>query len=314
MHKPKVEILHKVRPQLAALEKQRRSMLEARQKTETTALLLVIVGIALVLFLGSYLGDDGIPTVLLGTFLMIGLPVYYMRTARMKDQGDLQQDIGDVITEAMGSNWSYAADQGIPPNLVKHSGLVGKSHTIYGKNLIQGKHGDTQFAFSNINISSDGNDGNSDVFGGIILAIDFNKEFQGKTLVFPDLAQNTLGSWLGKKVQSFGWKGLELVYLEDIAFEKAFAVYSSDQVEARYILTLNMMSNMLSLKEKYGDHFSFSFMKGTVFVAIENVNPFESNLSAPILPDGTFYHFYKAIDLVTDVIDTLQLNTRIWSK
>jgi len=44
------------------------------------------------------------------------------------------------------------------------------------------------------------------------------------------------------------------------------------------------------------------------------VPPFESTLDAPILPDGTFYHFYKTIDLVTDIIDTLELNTRIWAK
>ena len=313
MQKPKVEILHKVRPKLAELERQRRKMLEARQKTETTAILLVIVGLVLVLFLGSYLGDEGIPAVLVGTFLVIGVAAYFLRMGRLKAKGDLQQDIGRVITDAMGRDWNYAAKRHLSPRLVKYSGLVGKNRAIYGSNLIQGKHGDTQFSFSNINISSNEND-NSDVFGGILLAIDFHKELKGKTLVFPDLAQNLLGAWLGKRVQSFGWQGLELVYLEDPTFEKAFAVYSKDQVEARYILTPNMMANMLSLKKKYGDHFSFSFTQGTIFIAIENVDPFESSLSAPILPDGTFHHFYRAIDLVTDVIDTLQLNTRIWSK
>lgn len=314
MHKPKVEILHKVRPKLAELEQQRRKMLEARQNAETIAITLVIVGIVLALSLGSYLGEEnGMPVVIMIPILTLAIAVYYIRTTRMKEQGNLQQDIGNVITDAMGSDWSYAAERHLSPGLVKYSGLMGKNRTIYGSNLMRGKHGDTRFSFSNIKISGNEND-NSEVFGGLILAIDFHKKLKGKTLVFPDLAQNMLGSWLGKKVQSFGWNGLELVYLEDPDFEKAFAVYGADQVEARYILTPNMMSNMLSLKTKYGDHFSFSFTQGTVFVAIENVNPFESSLSAPILPDGTFYHFYKAIDLVTEVIDTLQLNTRIWSK
>lgn len=314
MHKPKVEILHKVRPKLEALELQRVETLKARRKTEWTALLLVIVGIALVVLLGTYSGENLVSALIFGTFTCIGIAVYYLRTARLKAKDDLQQSIGSVITEAMGDNWRYAADRHLRPGLVKRSGLVAKSRTIYGNNLIRGAHGNTQFSFSNINISSEGKDGRSDIFGGILLAIDFNKEIKGKTLIFPDLAQNALGSWLGKKVQSFGWDGLELVYLEDPIFEKAFAVYGSDQVEARYILTPHMMSNMINLKEKYGNRLSFSFMQGTVFVAIDSVRPFESDLNAPILPDGTFYHFYKSIDLVTDVIDTLQLNTRIWSK
>lgn len=314
MQKPKVEILQKVRPQLAKLEQQRKKMLSARRKTEVNAFLLVIIGIALVLLLGTYLGEDSASIVLWGVVITVGVAVYYLRTARIEAKDDLQQTIGNVITGAMGPSWSYAADRHLAPSLVKHSGLVGRSRTIYGKNLVHGEHGDTRFSFSNINISSEGKDGRADIFGGIMLAIDFNKNLKGKTIVFPDLAQNTLGSWLGKKVQSFGWKGLELVYLEDPIFEKAYAVYGSDQVEARYILTPNMMSNMLSLKEKYGDYFSFSFMQGTIFVAIDSVIPFESTLDAPIFPDGTFYHFYKAIDLVTDVIDTLQLNTRIWAK
>lgn len=314
MYKPKVELLHKVRPKLVELELQRKETLKARQKAEWTAFLLVIAGIALIVLLTTYSGEHVVSALLFGSFTCIGIAVYYLRTARLKAKDELQQSIGHVITEAMEGNWSYVADRHLRPGLVKRSGLVAKSRPIYGDNLIRGEHGDTKFSFSNINISSEGKDGRSDLFGGILVAIDFNKELKGRTLVFPDLAQNALGSWLGKKVQSFGWAGLDLVYLEDPVFEKAFAVYGSDQVEARYILTPNMMSNMTGLRDKYGDRLSFSFMQGTVFVAIEYERSFESDLKAPILPEGTFYHFYKSIDLVTDVIDHLQLNTRIWSK
>lgn len=314
MQKTKVEILQKVRPRLADLERRRKKMLDASRQKEMYAFMMVIVGIALLLIIGINLGEKGIPV---GIFGVVGLAIvvsYYVNKVRGSAEDNIQQEIGEVIMEAMGGSWSYKATHFISPDLIKHSGLTGKNRAIYGKNLIEGKHGDTQFSFSNINISSEGHKSQSDVFGGMIVVIDFHKNLQGKTLVFPDLAQNTLGSWLGKKIQSFGWKGLNLVYLEDPIFEKFFAVYSTDQVEARYILTPHMMSNMLLLKEKYGHHFSFSFMQGTLLIAIDNVSPFESSLNVPILPDGTFYHFNKAIDLVTDVIDILQLNTRIWSK
>lgn len=314
MPKTKVEVLQKVRPKLVALEQERKKMLAARRKTEINALFLIIIGIGLVLALGLYLGKDRVTIPILGVVALMAVIYIYMNWKRLHVKDALQQTIGDVITEAMGGSWRYATEKHLSPSLVKYSGLVGRFRTIHGSNLVHGEHGDTRFSFSNINISNDGNDGRSDVFGGIMLAIDFSKDLKGRTLVFPDIAQQALGAWLGKTVQSFGWKGLELVYLEDPQFEKEFAVYSSDQVESRYILTPNMMSNMLRLKHKYGEAFSFSFTHGTVFVAIDKVPPFESALDAPILPDGTFYHFYKTIDLVTDIIDTLELNTRIWSK
>ena len=314
MPKTQVEILQKVRPKLVVLEQERKKLLAARRKAETNALLLIIIGIGLVLALGMYLGEDKVTLPIIGVVVLVVVAYIYLNWKRLDARDALQQTIGDAITEAMGGNWNYAAEKHLSPSLVKYSGLVGRFSTIHGNNLIHGEHGDTRFSFSNINLSNPSKDGRSDVFGGIILAIDFSKNLKGKTLVFPDIAQQALGVWLGKTVQSFGWKGLELVYLEDPAFEKEFAVYSSDQVESRYILTPNMMSNMLRLKNKYGEAFSFSFTHGTVFVAIDKVSPFESALDAPILPDGTFYHFYKTIDLVTDIIDTLQLHTRIWSK
>lgn len=314
MQKTKVEILQKVRPKLVTLEQERKKLLAARRRTEINAFLLIIIGIGLVLVLGIYLGEDMVTIPIIGVVALVAVAYIYLNWKRLDARDALQQTIGDIITEAMGGSWNYAAEKHLSPSLVKYSGLVGRFSTIHGNNLTHGEHGDTRFSFSNINLSNQGKDGRSDVFGGIILAIDFSKNLKGKTLVFPDIAQQTLGAWLGKTVQSFGWKGLELVYLEDPEFEKEFAVYSSDQVESRYILTPNMMSNMLRLKHKYGEAFSFSFTHGTVFVAIDKVPPFESTLDAPILPDGTFYHFYKTIDLVTDIIDTLELNTRIWSK
>ena len=68
---------------------------------------------------------------------------------------------------------------------------------------------------------------------------DFNKNFNGHTVVLPDTAEKILGKF-GQSLQSMSSRG-ELVKLEDPEFEKEFCVYGDDQVEARYILSPALM-------------------------------------------------------------------------
>ena len=71
-------------------------------------------------------------------------------------------------------------------------------------------------------------------FSGIIVKIQMKKKFHGKTIV----------GWKGyvRKL-----KGFESVELESIDFMKYRNVYSTDQIEARYILTTSFMERLAEL-------------------------------------------------------------------
>ncbi len=79
-------------------------------------------------------------------------------------------------------------------------------------------------------------------FEGIIITLSMNKEFNGKTILKKDFG--TMGNWTKKKNID-----LERVRLEDPRFERFFEVYSSDQIEARYLLTPAFMDRLLQLIE-----------------------------------------------------------------
>ena len=60
------------------------------------------------------------------------------------------------------------------------------------------------------------------VFKGLFFHADFNKHFQGQTIVKPDRTEKLLGAF-GSKLQ--GWFGTKnIVRLENSAFEKLFIV------------------------------------------------------------------------------------------
>lgn len=78
------------------------------------------------------------------------------------------------------------------------------------------------------------------VFQGVVIRFEMNKKFEGLTVVRP---KNMVMS----DVKDLKKAKLEEVTLEDEAFNKEFAVYSTDQIEARYLLTTSFMERLFNL-------------------------------------------------------------------
>ena len=56
--------------------------------------------------------------------------------------------------------------------------------------------------------------------------------------MYPDVAEKLLGNFLGNLVQKYNFpQSGKLVKLENVKFEKEFAVYGTDQIESRFVLT-----------------------------------------------------------------------------
>lgn len=79
------------------------------------------------------------------------------------------------------------------------------------------------------------------IFKGLLLIVDFHKHFAGQTFLFPHNAESLLGN-VGRFFQKMGGRTeTDLLRMEDPEFEEVFAVYSTDAIEARYILSTAMM-------------------------------------------------------------------------
>jgi hypothetical protein len=91
------------------------------------------------------------------------------------------------------------------------------------------------------------------IFRGLFISADFHKHFHGVTLVLPDTEQSWLGGfgqWLQSISAKLGNQPGELVKMEDPEFERLFKVFSTDQVEARYILTPNMIRRIVDFRKQ----------------------------------------------------------------
>ncbi len=105
------------------------------------------------------------------------------------------------------------------------------------------------------------------VFRGQCLRLDFHKTFYGETLVTRDA---------GFFNRFIGREGMDRAILESPDFEKAFEVFTTDQVEARYLLTPDLMQRLVDLEETFhGKKLRCAFVANEMLIAVEGDNLFE---------------------------------------
>ena len=115
--------------------------------------------------------------------------------------------------------------------------------------------------------------------------------------------------------KAFKRKRTNLIQLDDPEFEKAFAVYSTDEIEARYLLSHSMMKRVLELRDRFGAKVRFSFRDSFVCIAIPTRrNYLVPKTNRPATDEKQFRSVYRCLKMLLGIIDDLDLTTRIWSK
>jgi hypothetical protein len=191
-----------------------------------------------------------------------------------------------------------------------------------GDDLVTGKLGRTDMRFSElchkekrVSYNSKGHRQETwvTIFKGIFFVADFNKHFNGKTYVLPDAGSDFLG--IGKFFEKWKIGRGELVKLENPDFENLFTVYGNDQVEARYILSPALMQRLVEFSGKANTDLHISFLNSKVFIAVSiEKDLFEPHVFSSGIKADYLYEYFHYLDLVTGIVEDLNLNTRIWGK
>lgn len=146
------------------------------------------------------------------------------------------------------------------------------------------------------------------IFRGAVVRLEFNKHFHGHTVVVP----HYFGA--GFLSRLFGGR-LQPVTLEDPAFERAFLTRSTDEQEARYILTPRFMEIVLAARARLGQDLRLAFHQGTLHVLIAGTKDrFEVSLFGGVAPSQAVTDLDEVIRLAEGLIGTLELQTRIWTR
>jgi len=154
-----------------------------------------------------------------------------------------------------------------------------------------------------------------DILKGIVFTADFNKNFHGVTVVRPKDISSSVGAWISSSIPLFFASGSNVVQLENPEFNREFITYSTDQVEARYILTPSLMERLCELNNRCNYTISVSFIDSWVYIAFPlEQDYFEPPVYKTLLGAEFINEDLEVIKFMYGIIRELDLNTRIWNK
>ncbi len=139
------------------------------------------------------------------------------------------------------------------------------------------------------------------IFKGLLCHFDFHKNFNGTTIGKKDYT--ALVNFFSDAFQ----RG-ERVKLEDPEFESKFQVFSTDQVEARYLLTPGFMNRMLEMTRlTHIRNIQFAFDDGKLYMALESSRKFFEGGGHKLDSPDYVKNIIDDIALVFSAVETLNL-------
>lgn len=142
-------------------------------------------------------------------------------------------------------------------------------------------------------------------FRGVIVEFAMNKNFEGHTIILDNSGD-------GRKVR-IDKRKFEEVKLEDVEFAKNYTVYSTNQIEARYLITTAFIDRLKNLKTKFkSKYIRVAFKDDKIVIAIHtNRDMFKMADMFKESGKETFMALFDEISSVLDFIDQLKLNSKL---
>lgn len=297
--------------------------IETKRKGVVRSFIVMLVIIASILPVVLLVTPELYLNVIVLFVLIIAAIVFFVKGAvrYLKFRSEYKSSVVKKVVQFINPKYLYDANKHISLNDFIMSKLGSNMvNKAIGDDYVCGKIDKTVFEFSELVAQNEYETTDSEGkkvkqtdthFNGLFFLADFNKHIQGETFVMPDTVERLLGKF-GQSLQKSS-KG-DLVKLENPEFEKYFAVFSTNQTEARYILTPTMMEGMVNIRKKIGKNFYFSFVGERVYCGIEfNQALFEASIFRPVsFKDVEFMH--SLFTLIETIVTEMNLNTRIWTK
>lgn len=310
-------------PVYQALDQLRRSHRAKRQSVLMHCLVIVLCFLALGVGIMFHSGEAGIilVTSVVGAIIATIYAAIRLGSFSSTYRGIFKNEVFRRVTQSIAPGMVYEPHRCVDQSFFRECGLFSSRIDRYrGEDYFAGSVDQTGLLFSELHVereeSSTDSKGNRStrwvtVFRGLFMVVDFHKEFRGQTMIQTDVAESMFG-WLGRKLQNVSG---DLVRLENPEFERAFKVRSTDQVEARYLLTPAMQERLLDMRRHWGNNIQFTLRRSLMFIAIPKSDDWFEMTSHQ---EGSYRPVVKlfASQLLSllAIVHTLDLNTRIWTK
>jgi len=297
-----------IKPQLGTIEDFRLEKLSQIKKRTSWAVIILLLSILLpVIFKFSFNKNGAIFYV----FFIIGLLIWsyfypsgqYRRKAKENLLPSLVRFFGD---------FNYQINGSIQEEVLSQSKIVPTYDRYESEDYIQGVYKGVTIELSESTLkkrrrTKKGKTRYVATFKGLFVLLDMNKPFKGKTIIKTD--KGSVMNWLSETFST-----MEKVALEDPKFEKIFEVYSTNQIESRYLLTTAFMERLLDLCGLMGSKkIQCSFFQNNLFIMIPSSHNFfePRSVHKSVIDLREVKIFLKEMRYIFQIIDVLKMNQKI---
>jgi hypothetical protein len=295
-------------------EKRVKALKSFRSRTLTSIVFFVVAAIAALVLMGLFPHPD---TMKIGGVLMfllfVGLGVWSGAPVNAYKL-DVKNQIFPAVFRYFGDDYGYSQLCPVTVESLQPSQLLPYYENSSTEDYVKGTHKGVGFEFFEAKLTKEVRSGKSrrtvTVFDGVFLFFTMNKSFSGQTVVKSD--GGAIGNWLGRTLGNMGG-GMQNVKLEDPVFEKRFEVFSTDQVEARYLLTPSFMERLLKLAESFkASGVQASMYKNRILLMMSSdLNRFEgASIYVPATFEDDIKMIMEEMQEIFSMIDILKLNER----
>lgn len=300
-------LAQKLTPTLQVLEGKRKELLKKGcSEGARYAALFLIVGVIILIILKL----EGIFAPIVIAVISVIIFFTCVNNKSRTVSSFYKEEVVNEVIHAFCPDATFTPDSGIDESVFENCGLFISPDRYHAEDLIEGCLGKTSFVCSEVHAEERRTRSTKngvqhywvDIFKGFLFIADFHKDFQGETTIL----RNSL----------FKLKmGASRVKMESPEFEKVFDVFSTDQIEARYLITPSMMERMLKLDNNFKKGVTISFRNSTILVAIpDSKNRFEADVWSSLNDMNLLKSDFAVLQSLLAIVDELNLNTRIWSK
>ncbi len=191
--------------------------------------------------------------------------------------------INGAIARALDMTFSVEVTPGAEYTLAREFDMLPSSADRESfEDLWCGKLGTQQFQLYQAKLEDKRSSGKSThyvtVFNGSLITIDFARRFQGVTLIERAGRRRSFFGLLGDKDEiTLGGMALSRIDLVDPRFQDLFAVWSNDQVEARYLVHPEYVERLMAIEAAFsGEKIRALFHGGQMLILVETGDLFES--------------------------------------
>lgn len=237
---------------------------------------------------------------------LLGLAYYFKRKNKTSSRRYTLDDYKSYVIESAISSeveeLVYEPYFGVPQSVFEDLSVITMGNHYSSTDLVTAKYHGVYFAQSNLKIENQDIE-NTIYFNGRWIIINYPKKFSGKLTIF------------SRKFYSYSSmkdKSLEKVEMENTEFNKMFEIRTSEQQLAYYLLTPQLMENLMYIKQNIQSALVLCFKDGLLHIGINN---FTSAFAPDYEKKNLNYDinkFKSDFMLISDIIEIMKIDDNVY--